>query len=96
VAITREQAQAAQDVRNVAGEYVELLALIPELPRELLEKLDIAHQSVGFSCNAESEGQWCCLDILMLDPADYTPEKVTAANDLIERYHAQQRESKKS
>jgi hypothetical protein len=89
--ITLEQMRAAQALRNVAGEYAELLALIPELPRALLEKLDVAHRAIGYSCNAENEGLWCCLDILMLDPADYAPEKVAAANDLIERYHAQQR-----
>lgn len=90
--ITWEQVQEAQDVRNVAGEYPELLALIPELPREVLEKIDAAHRAVGWNCSAESEGLWCCIDILLLDPADYTPDKVAAANDLIERYHAQQRE----
>lgn len=88
--ITHEQAQAAKAIWNIADGHAPLLALIPQLPRAVLERLRAAHE-MSLCCDATADGLWCCLDILMLNPADYTPDKVAAAKDLLERYWQEQR-----
>jgi hypothetical protein len=89
--VTPEQAQAAKHLVNTAGAYGALIALAAQLPPETLALIRAAHQdaTVDMCCNAHCEGQECCIDVLLEDPAGYAPEKVAEAEELLRRYREQ-------
>lgn len=86
--VTREQAQAAKQLVNSAGAYGALIALAAQLPPEILALIRAAHQdeTVNMCCNAHGEGQECCIDVLLDNPARYAPGKVAEAEELLRRY----------
>lgn len=86
--MTQEQVQAANFLVNDAISYAPLIAFIREIPPELATKLREAHNAVGWGCGAQSEDQTCCLAVLLADPADYAPEKIAAAEELLARHQA--------
>lgn len=82
--ITAEQAQAAMNLVNDAESFAPLVTLIPSVPDGLKAALREAHEASG--CNARNEGLWCCVDILLHDPAMYEPSKVDAARQLLAQW----------
>jgi len=89
--VSAEQAQAAKNLVNIAGAHGAILDLAAELPPEILAKIKAAHEekTADMCCAAHCEGLWCCIDILLFDPADYAAEKVTEAGKLLHRYYEQ-------
>lgn len=83
-----EQASEANHLINVTSWAMPLIALIGDIPPELAGKLRAAHDAAGYCCSAASEGLECCLDILLDDPAKYTPAKIAEAQELLSRYRA--------
>ena len=89
--VTTEQARAAKNLVNIAGAHRSLLDLAAALPPEILARIREAHaeQTADMCCAAHGEGLWCCIDILLFDPADYAPARVAAARDVLQRYRGQ-------
>jgi len=89
--VTDQQAQAAKHLVNIASAHQSLLRLAARLPPEVLAQLRAAHEdkTADMCCNAHLEGLWCCIDILLFNPADYAPEKVAEAEHLLNRYRRQ-------
>lgn len=83
-----QEAQKANHLVNTAGAFGPLIALARELPPAVLSQLRLAHQdaAVDLCCSAHCEGQQCCIDILLDDPAMYDPGKITAAEELLHQY----------
>ena len=83
--VTAEQAQAAKQVVNTAESFGALIELAPQLPPEILAAIRAAHEdkTVAMCCNAHGEGLDCCIDVLLDDPAEYAPEKVAEAEQVL-------------
>jgi hypothetical protein len=91
--VSSEQADAAKRIVNTAGASGALIALASRLPPEILAEIRAAHddETVSMCCNAHCEGQECCIDVLLDDPARYAPAKVAEAEELLRRYRMQRR-----
>ena len=89
--MTNEQAGRGKNLINIAGGYASLITLAAKLPPDTLAKLREAHnnQVTDMCCNAHNEGLWCCIDILLFDPADYAPKRWQLGQDLLARYRVQ-------
>lgn len=93
--VTAQQADAAKWLLNDAGAFGALIALARQLPPEILAQIRAAHddKTVSICCNAHGEGQDCCIDILLDDPARYEPGKITEAEDVLRRWQEQLHQS---
>lgn len=89
--ITHQQAQEAKHLVNTAGAFGALIALARDLDPATRARIRAAHddKTVAMCCHANGEGLDCCVDILLDDPDKYTPDKITAAEDLLRRYRQQ-------
>jgi hypothetical protein len=87
--ITHAEANVAKRLVNDAGSFAPLIAIISEIDDATKTLLREAHDKTGYGCNAENEGLWCCIDILLRDPDDFAPEKIQAAEELLARYRSQ-------
>lgn len=43
----------------------------PVLPPDLRAALQAWHDELGYECVAASEGQWCCVDVLLRQEPDH-------------------------
>jgi hypothetical protein len=89
--ISRGEARAAQHLIHDAEDHAALIELIPTIPRYILDLIAAAHVADGNGCVAHDEGLECCIDILLDDPNRFTPDKVQAARELMDRYADQRR-----
>ena len=93
--VTAGQADAAKWLLNDASAFGALIALARQLPPEILTQIRAAHddETVSMCCNAHGEGQDCCIDILLGDPARYEPGKIAEAEEILRRWQEQLHQS---